>query len=67
MKRLVVCCDGTWKAESSSTVSNIVKIAQTIRFDAPGPAGETIQQWVTYVSGPGARGYLTERLDGRAM
>ncbi|MEU6830536.1 DUF2235 domain-containing protein [Nocardia beijingensis] len=67
MKRLVVCCDGTWKAESSSTVSNIVKIAQTIRFDAPGPAGETIQQWVTYVSGPGARGFLSDRLMGGAF
>ncbi|MGO4614576.1 DUF2235 domain-containing protein [Nocardia sp. 2YAB30] len=67
MKRLVVCCDGTWKAESSSTVSNIIKIAQTIRFDAPGPTGETIQQWVTYVSGPGARGFLADRLMGGAF
>jgi uncharacterized protein (DUF2235 family) len=67
MKRLVVCCDGTWKAESSSTVSNIIKIAQTIRFDAPGPAGEPIQQWVSYVSGPGARGFLADRLMGGAF
>ncbi|MBF6127304.1 DUF2235 domain-containing protein [Nocardia brasiliensis] len=67
MKRLVVCCDGTWKAESSSTVSNIIKIAQTIRFDAPGPTGEKIQQWVTYVSGPGARGFLADRLMGGAF
>ncbi|CAM4513265.1 DUF2235 domain-containing protein [Nocardia ninae] len=67
MKRLVVCCDGTWKAESSGTVSNIIKIAQTIRFDAPGPAGEKIQQWVTYVSGPGARGFLADRVMGGAF
>ncbi|WP_069164396.1 DUF2235 domain-containing protein [Nocardia altamirensis] len=67
MKRLVVCCDGTWKAESSTTVSNIIKIAQTIRFDAPGPTGEKIQQWVTYVSGPGARGFLTDRVLGGAF
>ncbi|MFI6048310.1 DUF2235 domain-containing protein [Nocardia sp. NPDC051321] len=67
MKRLVVCCDGTWKAESSSTVSNIIKIAQTIRYDAPGPLGEAIQQWVTYVSGPGARGFLSDRLMGGAF
>ncbi|MFI7003241.1 DUF2235 domain-containing protein [Nocardia sp. NPDC050175] len=67
MKRLVVCCDGTWKAESSTTVSNIIKIAQTIRYDAPGPLGETIQQWVTYVSGPGARGFLSDRLMGGAF
>ncbi|WP_328411497.1 DUF2235 domain-containing protein [Nocardia sp. NBC_00403] len=67
MKRLVVCCDGTWKAESSSTVSNIIKIAQTISFSASGPAGEPIQQWVSYVSGPGARGFLTDRLMGGAF
>ncbi|MFQ6393924.1 DUF2235 domain-containing protein [Nocardia sp. KC 131] len=67
MKRLVVCCDGTWKAESSSTVSNIIKIAQTIRFDTPGPTGEPIQQWVSYVSGPGARGFLADRLMGGAF
>ncbi|MEV0295075.1 DUF2235 domain-containing protein [Nocardia sp. NPDC050710] len=67
MKRLVVCCDGTWKAESSSTVSNIIKIAQTIRFSAPGPRETPIQQWVTYVSGPGARGFLADRMMGGAF
>ncbi|MFI6368397.1 DUF2235 domain-containing protein [Nocardia sp. NPDC050630] len=67
MKRLVVCCDGTWKAESSSTVSNIIKIAQTIRYEASKPSGEPIQQWVSYVSGPGARGFLADRLMGGAF
>ncbi len=67
MKRLVVCCDGTWKAESSSTVSNIVKIAQTVCVSAPGPHGAVIPQWVSYVSGPGARGFLTDRMVGGAF
>lgn len=67
MKRLVVCCDGTWKAESSSTVSNIIKIAQTIRYNTAGPDGKDIPQWVTYVSGPGARGFLSDRLLGGAF
>ncbi|RJO69180.1 DUF2235 domain-containing protein [Nocardia panacis] len=67
MKRLVVCCDGTWKAESSTTVSNIIKIAETVTFDAPGPLGQRIQQWVSYVSGPGARGFLADRLMGGAF
>lgn len=66
-KRLVVCCDGTWKAESSTTVSNIIKIAQSIDYEAPGPHGSVIQQWVTYVSGPGARGFLADRLFGGAF
>ncbi|QIS11003.1 DUF2235 domain-containing protein [Nocardia arthritidis] len=67
MKRLVVCCDGTWKAESSTTVSNIIKIAETVAFDAKGPLGQRIQQWVSYVSGPGARGFLADRLMGGAF
>lgn len=67
MKRLVVCCDGTWKAENSSTVSNIVKIAQTVRMEAPGPNGSSIRQQVIYVSGPGARGFTADRLIGGAF
>jgi uncharacterized protein (DUF2235 family) len=31
MKRLVVCCDGTWQDLKSSCPSNIVKIAQAVR------------------------------------
>ncbi|OQS13195.1 hypothetical protein B0T36_20430 [Nocardia donostiensis] len=67
MKRLVVCCDGTWKAESSSTVTNIVKIAQTIRYQVPGREGQPVQQWVTYVSGPGTGGFLADRWIGGAF
>ncbi|MBF6358351.1 DUF2235 domain-containing protein [Nocardia higoensis] len=67
MKRLVVCCDGTWKAENSSTVSNIVKIAQTVRMEAPGPTGTMIRQQVIYISGPGARGFTADRLIGGAF
>jgi len=67
MKRLVVCCDGTWKAASSSTVSNIVKIAQTIPYQVPDVETEPVQQWVTYVSGPGTGGFLADRLIGGAF
>ncbi|MEV6280619.1 DUF2235 domain-containing protein [Nocardia sp. NPDC051832] len=67
MKRLVVCCDGTWKAENSDTVSNIIKIAQTVRPHAPGPDGEPVRQHVIYVSGPGARGFTADRLFGGAF
>lgn len=67
MKRLVVCCDGTWKAEHSSAVSNIVRIAQTVRMEAPGPAGSRIRQQIIYVSGPGARGFTADRLIGGAF
>ncbi|MCU1645647.1 MAG: Glutathione transferase [Nocardia sp.] len=67
MKRLVVCCDGTWKAESSTTVSNIVKIAQTVSLADADAAGNHIGQRVYYVSGPGARGFTSDRLLGGAF
>ncbi|MEV6773122.1 DUF2235 domain-containing protein [Nocardia sp. NPDC051030] len=67
MKRLIVCCDGTWKAESSSTVSNIVKIAQTVRLTGADREGKSVGQRVYYVSGPGARGFMSDRLLGGAF
>ncbi|MCP9619771.1 DUF2235 domain-containing protein [Nocardia otitidiscaviarum] len=67
MKRLVVCCDGTWKAESDDTVSNIVKIAQTVRITGTDKSGSTVGQRVFYVSGPGAGGFTSDRLLGGAF
>ncbi|WP_405497937.1 DUF2235 domain-containing protein [Nocardia sp. NBC_00511] len=67
MKRLVVCCDGTWKAESSTTSSNIVKIAQTVRLSGADRAGNTVGQRIYYVSGPGSRGFMSDRLLGGAF
>ncbi|NNH72108.1 DUF2235 domain-containing protein [Nocardia uniformis] len=67
MKRLVVCCDGTWKAESDATVSNIVKIAQTVRMTGADSSGKIVGQRLFYVSGPGARGFTSDRLLGGAF
>lgn len=67
MKRLIVCCDGTWKAESDTSVSNIVKIAQTVRMTGTDDNGKIVGQRVFYVSGPGARGFTTDRLLGGAF
>ncbi|MFI6869640.1 DUF2235 domain-containing protein [Nocardia sp. NPDC050406] len=67
MKRLIVCCDGTWKAESDATVSNIVKIAQTVRMAGTDGNGRIVGQRVFYVSGPGARGFTTDRFLGGAF
>lgn len=67
MKRLIVCCDGTWKAESDKSVSNIVKIAQTVRMAGTDEFGRTIGQRVYYVSGPGARGFTSDRVLGGAF
>ncbi|MDO9378059.1 MAG: DUF2235 domain-containing protein [Nocardioidaceae bacterium] len=64
MKRLVLCFDGTWKNASDVDVSNIEKIARTVRTDG-GESG--VQQVVSYVPGVGANYYLADRLLGGAL
>ena len=49
MKRLIVCCDGTWQRLASPYPTNVVKIAQAIR---PADAGGT-PQIVYYDEGVG--------------
>jgi uncharacterized protein (DUF2235 family) len=66
MKRLVVCCDGTWGAERNPAVSNIVKIAEAVQTTRS-VTGEGIDQRVFYVDGPGSRGYLADKLLGGAF
>ncbi|MBC6435849.1 DUF2235 domain-containing protein, partial [Nostoc sp. HG1] len=31
MKRLVICCDGTWQQLTSLYPSNVVKLAQSVK------------------------------------
>lgn len=64
MKRLVVCCDGTWNKPDSAHITNIEKIARTIQTD-PTPCGGT-QQLVLYVGGVGI-GYKLDQLLGGAF
>ena len=52
MKRLVVCCDGTWKKADDKYVSNIEKIARAIKIRDGGNA-DTLQL-VHYSSGVGS-------------
>ena len=63
MKRLVVCCDGTWKKADDKYVSNIEKIARAIKIrdDA-----DTLQL-VHYSSGVGSGPIRTERFLGGAF
>ena len=65
MKRLVVCCDGTWSKPDNETITNVEKIARTVQTD-PGPAGG-VYQLVYYVSGVGAGSYAADRLLGGAF
>lgn len=64
MKRLVLCCDGTWNSPVNASVSNIEKIARSV-WSGIGPDG--VQQMVFSVEGVGAQGYLVDRLLGGAF
>ncbi|PZU95115.1 MAG: DUF2235 domain-containing protein [Pseudanabaena sp.] len=63
MKRLIVCCDGTWLNLDSSGASNVVKITQSIRkIDDQG-----VQQIVFYDEGIGAEDNFIDRIGGGAF
>lgn len=54
MKRLVICCDGTWKeATVESAVSNIVRLRRMIK---PRSESDHIEQVIYYDSGVGTDG-----------
>jgi uncharacterized protein (DUF2235 family) len=65
MKRLVVCCDGTWNKPDNRTITNVDKIARTVQSD-PLATGGT-HQLVSYVSGVGAGSYNADRMAGGAF
>ncbi|NEN95844.1 MAG: DUF2235 domain-containing protein [Moorea sp. SIO3I7] len=63
MKRLVVCCDGTWQDLSSTYPTNVVKIAQAVK-----PLGsDGILQIVFYDEGIGTEDSLKSKLFGGAF
>ncbi|MBI4898666.1 MAG: DUF2235 domain-containing protein [Actinobacteria bacterium] len=65
MKRLIVCCDGTWNKPDNLYVTNVEKIARTVDTDPTNAGG--VQQLVEYISGVGANFYWTDRLLGGAF
>ncbi len=64
MKRLVICCDGTWNRPDSRCVTNIEKIARTVQTDLAATDG--VQQLVLYLSGVGGS-YRVDRFLGGAF
>jgi uncharacterized protein (DUF2235 family) len=64
MKRLVICCDGTWNRPDNRYVTNIEKIARTVQTDLARTDG--VQQLVLYLAGVGG-GYQVDRLVGGAF
>lgn len=65
MKRLIVCCDGTWNKPESEHVTNVEKIARSIETH-PDRAGG-IQQSVLYLTGVGTRWCWFDRVLGGAF
>jgi len=65
MKRLVVCCDGTWSKPDNQDVTNVEKIARTVQTDPSRTGG--VYQLVYYISGVGAGSYEADRLLGGAF
>jgi len=50
MKRLIVCCDGTWQQLNSSYPSNVIKLAQAVKSSG----SDGVPQIVFYDEGVGA-------------
>jgi len=65
MKRIVVCCDGTWNQWTSKHPTNVVRIAQTVALTGPSDVpGRVIPQIVFYDEGVGTGGGLIDRVRG---
>ncbi|MDV6307400.1 DUF2235 domain-containing protein [Gordonia amicalis] len=62
-KRLIICCDGTWKSSKDPRVSNVEKIARAVKTDAADGA----VQLVHYVNGVGTGSAWSDRVLGGAF
>ncbi|MBD0862515.1 DUF2235 domain-containing protein [Gordonia sp. zg691] len=62
-KRLVICCDGTWKSSKDPRISNVEKIARAVRTEAADGA----VQLVHYVNGVGTGSGWSDRIIGGAF
>jgi len=65
MKRLIICCDGTWNRPENDNVTNIEKIARTVETDPTRTGG--VQQLVQYIGGVGTNWYWVDRILGGAF
>jgi uncharacterized protein (DUF2235 family) len=65
MKRIIVCCDGTWNDPSKPKQTNVSKLA--VAIPPRGAAENGTVQRVHYVDGVGVKGSLWDRLRGGAV
>ena len=54
MKRLIVCCDGTWQSQNNKVATNVLKIAQGVKTTGEDERGNEIAQILYYDQGIGA-------------
>ena len=54
MKRLIVCCDGTWQSQNNKAATNVLKIAQAVKTKGEDERGNEIAQILYYDQGIGA-------------
>jgi uncharacterized protein (DUF2235 family) len=67
MKRLVVCCDGTWNsADSGAGYTNVSRLAWAIQ-PADTRDGKDITQIVFYQSGVGTEGDIVDKIKGAGL
>lgn len=59
MKRLVVCCDGTWQSQNNQVPTNVFKIARAITSTVQEESGKEISQILYYDSGIGSISSIT--------
>lgn len=63
MKRLIICCDGTWQKLENADASNVLKITQSIRATDD----QGMPQIVYYDQGIGTNGDFIDQLGGGAF
>lgn len=71
MRRLIVCCDGTWKTADDGVITNVVKMMDAIvpvarRADESGAMTE-VSQVTYYTKGVGSGGNILDRVFGGAF
>ncbi|MFN0148988.1 MAG: DUF2235 domain-containing protein [Dehalococcoidia bacterium] len=73
MKRIVVCCDGTWNDRGAGMITNVARLAQAVLPSAPGvtvegePPAPPIEQLVYYHAGVGNEWSIVSKITGGAF
>jgi uncharacterized protein (DUF2235 family) len=62
MKRIVICCDGTWNQPDQGIPTNVTKLALAVANQGTDDAGDPVEQLVYYHPGVGTR--RSERFRG---